>query len=217
GDKSGPVIGDPEQPGGTVDVDLSSRKSKNDESKKGPQFKNAQNNSASNDMGWLFMPAGYTAPSGLSFGELGFIENSGPDVLLGEPTVRTMSSYERAVMLYYSPSSQIPYVSGGTSRTGMDCSGLFCAVNLGEGNRNGLYVQNENFPPGNWYQTTWDDRQTGDAFVWRNPKFGAPHAAFYAGGARIFHSSSSRGVGFTSDLYRWWIPNRGIPEVWREQ
>src|SRR5690554_1431687 len=71
GDKSGPVIGDPEQPGGTVDVDLSSRKSKNDESKKGPQFKNAQNNSASNDLGWLFMPAGYTAPSGLSFGELG--------------------------------------------------------------------------------------------------------------------------------------------------
>ena len=62
----------------------------------------------------------------------------------------------------------------------MDCSGLFNAIIHGEGE--GVF-------------------NTGDALLWLK-KDGAKrnHMAFYVIEGRIFHASSSKGVGYTNDL-----------------
>ena len=104
-----------------------------------------------------------------------------------------------------------PYLLGGNNRNGIDCSGLICAAcNLGyrwttsvgavPGCRRISYGTEEVF---------WHTLKEGDILLF--PK----HVAIFVEGTSIFHSSSSRGVGMTSDLESYWIKKNGFPKIFR--
>ena len=112
-----------------------------------------------------------------------------------------------------------PYLSGGMSQKGMDCSGL---VNLATGNEKRVWTTSGGNPPGNWekiktntssYDKFISDVNKGDLFLWPTS-----YTAFYAGDGGLFHAHGKPGTptGYSYDLESWWIPNRGYPEVFRQ-
>ena len=67
-----------------------------------------------------------------------------------------------------------------------------------------------------------EELKIGDLLVWE-PEFTGNektpgHTAFYAGDGKIFHAHGETGTpaGFTTDLKRYWIPRKGLPDVYRQ-
>ena len=110
-----------------------------------------------------------------------------------------------------------PYLYGGMSRAGTDCSGL---VLLAMGKTTRDWSTSMGRPPGNWTRvcapvTSIDgflgQLQIGDLLVWNG------HCAFFAGNKRLFHArSAGTVVGFTNDLEVYWIPVNGFPIDYRQ-
>ena len=110
-----------------------------------------------------------------------------------------------------------PYLYGGMSRAGTDCSGLF---NLAMKKTKREWTTSMGDPPGMSRVlapvTSISDYLTqikiGDLLVWKGR-----HCAFYAGNKRLFHArSAGTVVGFTNDLETYWIPVNGFPIAYRQ-
>jgi RHS repeat-associated protein len=120
----------------------------------------------------------------------------------------------------------VPYVSGGASPKGFDCSGLVCLVTGQIGHT--WSTKGNAPPPGDWnrmrpstssYNNFLNDVKRGDLFVWRSK-----HTAFYAGFARMFgahrenvNSGYTKDVKGFNELKQYWIGRNGYPEVWRQK
>ena len=125
--------------------------------------------------------------------------------------IREMKTYYENALEY----EGTPYLSGGMSKSGIDCSGL---VNLATEQISRVWHTGLNTPPpGRWIliETNKDNFmkqvKLGDLFVWKG------HAAFYAGAERLFHARKPGTlVGFTNDLKIYWLKEKCIPKVWRQ-
>jgi hypothetical protein len=123
----------------------------------------------------------------------------------------TASYFERALAF-----EGIPYVWGGITCAGLDCSGL---VNRATGNKERVWTTGGGDPPGNWRQVQYNTSSQnafiknavrGDLFLWKG------HAAFSAGGKYLFHAQKpGTFVGATDDLV-YWLRDRGFPKVLRQ-
>jgi len=136
-----------------------------------------------------------------------------------------LTEREQNIDIYLAARSQysdVPYFLGGTTRQCIDCSGLFSATVWGEGERRGFNTAAA-YPPGGrdvWYNvvtspTSFRSSITeGDAFIWPRR-----HMAFYGGGNRLFHAHGDPGdpTGYSNDLFRYWIPTLGYPNVYRQR
>ena len=96
----------------------------------------------------------------------------------------------------------------------MDCSMLIC---LATGNGRIWHTGMGKPPPGMKQikipnlARFFDCVKIGDVFVWSG------HAAFFAGGERLFHAQKpGTVVGYTNDLKLYWIKSRGYPLVYRQ-
>ena len=122
------------------------------------------------------------------------------------------SYYERA-LLY----EDVPYSLGGESYTGIDCSGLYTRASQSEYR---WYTWSDGALPGNPSPITYTKTRAGLLSVARQGDilfWSGRHVAFYAGNGQLFHAHGATGTptGFTGDLFRWWIPNRGWPTLYR--
>jgi cell wall-associated NlpC family hydrolase len=114
-----------------------------------------------------------------------------------------------------------PYLRGGMNMQGIDCSGLVLR-SVGETDRN-LWTTSGGNPPGSWsivtppmtsYDAFLGGSSKGDLFLWSGE-----HAAYYAGGVRLFHAHGKAGTptDYTSDLKTYWLPEKGYPTVYRQR
>ena len=115
-----------------------------------------------------------------------------------EPVVEreAASASATAVLLNAEPLLGTPYVWGGSSPSGFDCSGFVQYVFA----RNGVYLprtSREMALVGEPVPTDLSALQPGDLMFFANPGEGISHVAIYAGDKTIVHSSrSGRGVGY---------------------
>jgi cell wall-associated NlpC family hydrolase len=94
----------------------------------------------------------------------------------------------------------VRYRWGGTSpSTGFDCSGYVQYVYAREGVRLPR-TSRQQAVAGTRRPTRWDAAGPGDLVMFANPGEAISHVAFYAGGGRILHSSSSGGGVRYDDL-----------------
>ena len=94
----------------------------------------------------------------------------------------------------------VPYRWGGTSpRTGFDCSGYVQFVYGREGVRLPR-TSRQQAVAGLRQPTTWSAAAPGDLVMFAEPGAAISHVAFYAGGGRILHASSSGGGVRYDDL-----------------
>ena len=94
----------------------------------------------------------------------------------------------------------VRYKWGGTSpRTGFDCSGYVQYVYDREGVRLPR-TSRQQAVAGTRRPTRWDAAGPGDLVMFAEPGKAISHVAFYAGGGRILHSSSSGGGVRYDDL-----------------
>jgi len=94
----------------------------------------------------------------------------------------------------------VKYRWGGTSpRTGFDCSGYVQYVYDREGVRLPR-TSRQQAVAGTRRPTRWDAAGPGDLVMFANPGEAISHVAFYAGGGRILHASSSGGGVRYDDL-----------------
>jgi hypothetical protein len=94
----------------------------------------------------------------------------------------------------------VPYRWGGTSpTTGFDCSGYVQYVYRREGVRLPR-TSRQQAAAGTRRPTRWDAARPGDLVLFANPGEAVSHVAFYAGGGRILHASSSGGGVRYDDL-----------------
>lgn len=106
-----------------------------------------------------------------------------------------------------------PYLEGGESKSGMDCSGLITvAYQLPIRWTTSLSLENYGFDSIDVREETLlQVLQKGDVLVWPGS-----HAAIYVGGESIYHAHST-GVGETSDLIRYWVKYKNCPTVYRKK
>jgi cell wall-associated NlpC family hydrolase len=111
----------------------------------------------------------------------------------------------------------VPYLYGGCSNKGLDCSGL---VNVAMGYEKRIWATSSGNPPNHDLvkisYLSPDDFLTklkvGDLLVWDG------HVAFYAGGDRLFHAQrTGTKVGYTSDLRSYYLKSKEIPKVYRSK
>ena len=94
----------------------------------------------------------------------------------------------------------VRYKWGGTSpTTGFDCSGYVQYVYAREGVRLPR-TSRQQAAAGTRRSTRWDAAGPGDLVMFANPGEAISHVAFYVGGGRILHSSSSGGGVRYDDL-----------------
>jgi cell wall-associated NlpC family hydrolase len=94
----------------------------------------------------------------------------------------------------------VRYKWGGTSpTTGFDCSGYVQYVYAREGVRLPR-TSRQQAAAGTRRATRWDAAGPGDLVMFANPGEAISHVAFYVGGGRILHSSSSGGGVRYDDL-----------------
>ena len=94
----------------------------------------------------------------------------------------------------------VRYKWGGTSpSTGFDCSGYVQYVYAREGVRLPR-TSRQQAAAGTRRSTRWDAAGPGDLVMFANPGEAISHVAFYVGGGRILHSSSSGGGVRYDDL-----------------
>ena len=128
----------------------------------------------------------------------GFIDSQTYMALLGKdmPEITTGSSYIGRKLI--STSMQyigVPYVFGGTSPYGFDCSGFVqyvfakCGISLPR-------TADVQFEVGTPVSTT--DLRPGDAVFFETYTYGASHVGIYIGDGNFIHASSSRGVTISS-------------------
>jgi hypothetical protein len=137
-----------------------------------------------------------------------------PSYEIGELTSshRLPNSYYERALLY----EDTPYFAGGSCFNGIDCSGLYSRAS-----QSARWYTWSGPIPGNMMGINYthtragflSTARTGDVLFWPNR-----HVAFYAGDGRLFHARGSQGTptGITNDLFRWWIPNRGWPLLYRQ-
>ena len=128
----------------------------------------------------------------------GFIDSQTYMALLGKdmPEITTGSSYIGRQLI--STSMQyigVPYVFGGTSPYGFDCSGFvqYVFAKVGVSLPRTADVQ---FEVGTPVSTT--DLRPGDAVFFETYTYGASHVGIYIGDGNFIHASSSRGVTISS-------------------
>lgn len=128
----------------------------------------------------------------------GFIDSATYMALLGKdmPDISTGSSYISRKLI--STSMQyigVPYVFGGTSPYGFDCSGFvqYVFAKVGVSLPRTADVQ---FEVGTPVSTT--DLRPGDAVFFETYTYGASHVGIYIGDGNFIHASSSRGVTISS-------------------
>jgi cell wall-associated NlpC family hydrolase len=94
----------------------------------------------------------------------------------------------------------VPYRWGGTSPTsGFDCSGYVQYVYRREGVRLPR-TSRQQAAAGTRRPTRWDAAGPGDLVMFANPGEAVSHVAFYVGGQRILHATSSGGGVRYDDL-----------------
>lgn len=91
----------------------------------------------------------------------------------------------------------VPYVWGGTSTRGTDCSGLTlqCYAAAGIGLPRTAAQQN-----GCGTKVSLSDIQPGDLITWSNSGYGVEHVGIYVGGGNMIHASSGRGQVMVSNV-----------------
>ena len=128
----------------------------------------------------------------------GFIDSATYMALLGKdmPEISTGSSYiARKVISTAMQYIGVPYVFGGTSPYGFDCSGYVqyvfakCGISLPR-------TADVQFEVGTPVATT--DLRPGDAVFFETYTYGASHVGIYIGDGNFIHASSSRGVTISS-------------------
>lgn len=85
----------------------------------------------------------------------------------------------------------VPYVFGGTSPSGFDCSGYVRFVFA----QAGVYLPrsaDEQYEVG--YAVSYDNLQTGDLVFFTTYAYGASHSGIYLGNGKFISATSSRGV-----------------------
>lgn len=187
-----------------------------------------------NQVGLNISPSNFSLPSSLdaiapSLNEVVIIGHRSAALPLGAAAVKAAASTVQPQSFgghsYLDRALQyagVPYVWGGMSSQGTDCSGL---IQLGVGLSHRVWstrAPGNPAPPGAWNhvyprtqstQSFLADVYRGDLFVW----YGS-HTAFYLGGGSIFHGpSKGQVVKQTNDLVGYWLRTHGFPSVFRQK
>ena len=118
-------------------------------------------------------------------------EAAPPAALLGSDLTQRILAFDERVTRTALRYVGVPYVWGGTSFSGVDCSGFVQAVF----EHNGIDLPrtaDSQFEVGN--PVRMRDLQPGDLVFFETYTEGASHVGIYLGGGRFIHASASDGV-----------------------